>query len=105
MEGVGEGVDALACQTDRRPCCGTPPNRYGEWYYPDGSRVPIEGAGISFYRNRNDEGLVLLHRRYHSLYPTGIYCCVLPDADDVNQNLCIGLFPIGNISGTSSFIL
>ena len=76
---IGEGVDAVACQTDMRPCCGTP-YRIGEWYYPNGSRVPIEGAREPFYRNRNDEGLVMLHRRYYSLYPTGLYCCVLPDA-------------------------
>ena len=79
IEEVGEGVDAVACQTDRRPCCGTPPYRFGEWYYPNGSRVPVEGEGALFYRNRNDNGLVLLHQRYHSLYPIGLYCCVLPD--------------------------
>ena len=68
IEFIGEGEHALACQTDRRPCCGTPPNRFGEWYYPDGRIVLIEGAapGEPFYRNRNDEGLVLLHQRYYS---------------------------------------
>ena len=105
IEDVGEGSHALACQTDRRPCCGTLPDRFGQWYYPNGRVVPIEGARESFYRNRNDEGLVLLHRRYYSLYPTGLYCCVLPDANDVNQKLYIGLLPIGNIGGTSSYAL
>ena len=109
IEEVGEGVDAVACQTDMRPCCWTP-YRIGEWYYPDGSRVPIEGAGATFYRNRSDEGLVLLHRRNHiitaSSTSTGLFCCELPDASGITQTLCIGLLPIiGNIGGTSSYIL
>ncbi len=103
VEDIGEGDHALACQTDRRPCCGTRPNRFGEWYYPDGGRVPTEGYGDSFYRNRNDEGLVLLHQRYYYVSYTGKFCCVLPDASDANQTLCIGLLPIGSISGTNSF--
>ncbi len=103
VEDIGEGDHALACQTDRRPCCGTTPNRFGEWYYPNGSRVPTEGLGAAFYRNRSDEGLVLLHRQN---YPgiasfTGLFCCVLPDATDVNQTLCVGLqLPIGHNNGT-----
>ena len=107
IEDVGEGVDAMACQTDKRPCCGTRPNRFGEWYYPNGSRVPIEGEGALFYRNRNDEGLVLLNRRpwTHETASIGLFCCELPDASDINQTLCIGLLPTGNIGGTSSFAL
>lgn len=101
IEFIGEGERALACQTDRRPCCGTRPDRFGEWYYPDGRIVLIEGAGPGepFYRNRNDEGLVLLHRRYYSdpTYPTGLYCCVLPDANDITHTLCVGLLPKYNL--------
>ena len=105
IEEVGEGSHALACQTDKRPCCGTP-YRIGEWYYPNGSRVPIEGEGALFYRNRSDEGLVLLHRRNReTASSTGLFCCVLPDASYVFYTLCIGLLPIGNIGGTSSFAL
>ena len=104
IEGVGEGVDAMACQTDRRPCCGTRPNRFGEWYYPNGSRVPIEAEGALFYRTRRDGGLVLLHQRNHNIITasstSGLFCCELPDANDINQTLCIGLLPIGNIGGT-----
>ena len=103
IEDIGEGEHALACQTDRRPCCGTRPYRFGEWYYPDGSRVPFEGIGTPFYRNRYDGGLVLLNRRSHdTYYSSGLFCCVLPDASNVNHTLCIGLLPIGNITGKSS---
>ncbi len=106
IEDIGEGDHALACQTVRRPCCGTTPYRFGEWYYPNGTRVPIEGENATFYRNRSDEGLVLLSRRnQETTSSTGLFCCVLPDGSDVNHKLCIGLLPIGNIRGTSSFAL
>ena len=105
IEEIGEGEYALVCQTDRRPCCGIRPYRFGEWYYPNGSRVPIEGAGATFYRNRStrDDGQVLLNRQNHVTdYSSGLFCCVLPDASNVNHTLCIGLLPIGNITGKSS---
>ncbi len=103
VEDIGEGDHALACQTDRRPCCRN--IRIGEWYYPNHTRVPVEYAGATFYRNRSDEGLVLLHRQNHeTASSTGLFCCVLPDASDISHTMCIGLLPIGN-RGTSSFAL
>ena len=102
IEDVGEGVDAVACQTDSLHCCRV--YRIGEWYYPNGSRIPIEGEGALFYRTRSDEGLVLLHRRNRNIIITasstsGLFCCVLPDASGVTQTLCIGLLLTGNIRG------
>ena len=38
---VGEDENGLFCKTDREECCGTPPNRFGEFYYPNGVQVPI----------------------------------------------------------------
>ena len=108
IEDIGEGEHALVCQTDKRPCCRPiydvyyHRHRIGEWYYPNGSRVPIQGGGATFYRNRNDDGMVRLNRRNHEIdYSTGIYCCVVPDASDVNRTLCIGLLSIGGTSSCS----
>ena len=106
IEEIGEGERALACQTDRISCCRN--YRIGEWFYPNGSRVPVEGEGALFYRNRSNEGLVLLHQRNRetaSSSSTGLFCCELPDASDKIHTLCIGLLPIGNIEGTSSYAL
>ena len=98
IEAIGEGEHALVCQTDRRPCCRF--YRVGEWYYPNGSAVPIQNAGAPFYRNR-DEGIVRLNRRNHSAtYSIGSFCCVLPDASERSHTLCIGLLPIGSTGGT-----
>ena len=100
IKAIGEGNHSLICRTNRRLCCRTPPYRFGEWYYPNGSIVSIEGIGETFYRNRNDNGEVRLNRRAgdnYTTYPTaiGLFCCVLPDASDINHTLCIGLLPGG----------
>ena len=95
IEVIGEGERSLACQTNRTPCCGTPPYRIGEWYYPNGSAVPILDAGAPFYRDRTDQRLVRLHRRspHDATDPTGLFCCELPDASNTNHTFCIGLLP------------
>ena len=89
---IGEGDDSMKCITDRKPCCGTQPFRVGEWYFPNGSRVPIPGDGTSFYRLRSDDGYVYLnHRNFDIARPTGLFCCVVPDATDVSQTLCVNI--------------
>ena len=50
---ISEGENALLRKTNNESCCGTPPNRDGQFYYPDGRIVPIEGAGQGFYRDRS----------------------------------------------------
>ena len=81
--------DGLQCITDKMPCCETPPNRLGEWYFPDGSRVPVQGSATSFYRNRGDSGTVGLNRINNNIVmPTGRFCCKVPDATIALQTVC-----------------
>ena len=78
---IGAGADGtspLICTTTFRPCCSTLPNRHGEWYYPDGTKVPNRAAGQDFYRGRTDEGTVCLNRRNNATSPLGTYYCELP---------------------------
>ena len=81
----------LMCVTLKRPCCRNPPNRFGEWFYPNGSAVSFDGSGNSFYRDRGDDGTVRLHRRgITSLSAAmGLYCCEIPNMTDVNHTLCV----------------
>ena len=88
---VDEGKEnALICRTDRLNCCGTPPNRFGHFYYPSGLQVPVNSAGQGFYRNRGDQ-LIRLNRRAGATSPTGKYRCEIPDASGEMQNICITL--------------
>ena len=72
MADIGEGESALLCKTDRESCCGTPTNRAGQFYYPNGSLVPISGAGQSFYCDRLTQQ-IRLNRRQGVNAPTGMY--------------------------------
>ena len=52
---VGEGECALLCKTDKEDCCATVPNRYREFYYPNGIHVMVARFGQSFYWNRGEQ--------------------------------------------------
>ena len=94
---IGETNDTsntgLQCITDRRPCCGSPPHRFGVWYFPGGmTTVPTQGGATSFYRNRGDDGTVNLNRlNANVMMPTGLFCCVVPDVNDDMQTVCANI--------------
>ena len=85
---IGEESNALICKTNLMNCCGTRPNRFGQYYYPNGSQVPIEAHGEDFYRNRGDQ-VIRLNRREGVTVPTGKFRCEIPDASGVEQNIYI----------------
>ena len=87
---IGEGESALLCKTNLMKCCGTVPNRIGEFYYPNGVRVPVNGRAHGFYRDRGDQ-VVRLNRREQTISPTGTFRCEIPDENEVMQNLFITL--------------
>ena len=70
---IGEGEKALLCKTDKKDCCGTVPNRFGQFYFPGGlGQVPIAKQQQGFYCNRGDQS-VGLNRREGVTLPTGTY--------------------------------
>ena len=71
-------------------CCGTLPNRFGQFYYPNGVQVPVSNAGQGFYRNRGNQ-VIRLNRREGATSPTGKYRCEIPDASGEMQNIYITL--------------
>ena len=86
---IGTGENALLCVTDRASCCSGS-GRAGEWYYPDGRRVNIQGAGEDFYRNRGNR-ILRLNRARNVITPTGRYRCEIPDATGTTQNIFINI--------------
>ena len=87
---IGEGTSALYCKTDKEECCGTVPNRFGQFYYPNGVQVPIASQQHGFYRNRGDQ-IIRLNRREGIMSPTGTYQCEIPNADDMMIKIYITL--------------
>lgn len=87
---VGEGDNALICETKKEDCCGTRPNRFGEFYYPSGAEVRRNSAGDGLYRNRGSQ-VIRLNKRIGVTAPLGEYICELPDKTNVMQRVVFNL--------------
>ena len=81
--------EALQCITDKQPCCRSGGDT-GEWFFPNGTMVPVMSGAKTFYRNRgNSDGRVNLNHLNSSIMsPTSLFCCKVPDATDEMQSLC-----------------
>ena len=87
LENIGEGGDALLCITNYTARCRPPAN--GNWFFPNGTRVPNSGNQWDFFRNRG-EMVVRMHRRRGGM--EGIYRCEIPDTMNVTQTIYIGVY-------------
>ena len=72
------GSDSVQCITDLDTCCRSGQGIHrGDWYFPDGTRLPFSEDGGDIYENREDMR-VDLRRRNNANSPTGIYRCDIP---------------------------
>ena len=57
--------------------------------------VPVQAMATTFYRNRGPgarDGTVNLNRVSTDVRsPTGQFCCEVPDANDINQHVCVNI--------------
>ena len=86
--------DALLCMTSQTACCrpsdtGGMRIVLGNWFFPNGTRVPSSGNQWDFYRTRG-QMVVRLHRRRGRI--EGIYRCEIPDTMNVIQTIYIGVY-------------
>ena len=94
MENIGEGDDALLCITNQTACCrpsdDTEMGRaFGNWFFPNGTRVPSSGEEWDFYRSRG-QMVVLLQRIRRGV--EGMYRCEIPDTFGFTQTIYIGVY-------------
>ena len=96
LDNIGEGDETLLCLTDLPACCRRPyttdpmgPSALGNWYFPNGTRVVSSGLQWDFHRTRGWM-VVLLHRRRSGV--TGIYRCNVPDQNEEQLNLYVGVY-------------
>ena len=88
-------VDALWCQSANSS------TNIGVWYYPNGTEVPLfdgnftdESAASPVFSKRFS-GQIALARRDGLAGYEGLYKCIIPDENEVNQTLVVGAYTDG----------
>ena len=79
---VGDDISgSLQCHTHMETCCNrTESCHHGNWYFPDGTRLPFPGDGDTYESHGYQS--VYLHRTNNATSPTGIYRCDIAVHDD-----------------------
>ena len=94
LEDIGENDSALLCVTNFTACCRAP--YIGNWYFPNGTRVPSSGRQWEFHRTRG-QMVVFMHRRRGGV--AGIYHCEIPVLTNVTQTIYIGVYTTNTSTG------
>ena len=90
LEKIGEGDAALLCMTNQTACCRPQGSRaLGNWYFPNGTRVPISDQQWDFHRT-GGQSTVLLHRKRGGV--DGVYRCEIPNTMGFIQTIYIGVY-------------
>ena len=96
---ASDNSDGVVCHTDLSTCCGGAqgPHR-GDWYFPDGTRLPFVGSSVPIGLGRGAQIAVI--RRTSGTGPTGIYRCdiateAVHDNNDISvrDSVYVGLYP------------
>ena len=86
----GNITDALWCQSANTG------SNIGVWYYPDGTEVPFgnltDASAPSPVFSKRFSGQIALARRAGLAGYEGLYKCIIPDENGVNQTLVVGAY-------------
>ena len=94
LEDVGEDDNALLCITNYTACCRPPytgemGHVLGNWFFPNGTRVPSASGQWDICRTRG-QMVVRMYCRRGGV--EGINYCEIPDAMNVTQTIYIGVY-------------
>ena len=100
LTAVGDSLDgsnSVQCHTDLYSCCsGNQGADRGDWYFPNGDRLPFSGGGDIYERRVAQQ--VYLHRRNNG-DTSGIYRCDIETSvindDDGQETVYVGLYASG----------
>ena len=93
---MGTGDAAVQCHTDLDTCCNMAQGLHrGDWYFPNGTRLPFRGGGDTILARQNQR-VELHHTVSTAMEPTGIYRCdietnALHD-NGMNGTVYVGLY-------------
>ena len=93
VDGNKDGTnDALWCQSANSG------SNIGLWYYPNGTQVPLfdgafdDSSAPSPIFSKNFTGQIALARKGGLSGYEGLYTCIIPDENGVNQTLVVGAY-------------
>ena len=84
--------DALWCQSSNNG------SNIGLWYYPNGNQVPLfngafdDSSAPSPIFSKRFTGQIALARKGGVSGYEGLYTCIIPDENGVNQTLVVGAY-------------
>ena len=87
--------NSVQCHTDLNTCCSAAQGIHrGNWYFPNGNRLPHPGVG-NIYQSRRAQRIDLRHNNANE--PSGIYRCDVPtNADNgIRVTVYVGLYTSG----------
>ena len=84
------------CRTEQTSCCRDEDNvsggPQGEWYGPDGNKIPSIIDDEGFFISRNLGSVNLNHRSgVGTSQPFGSFCCVVPSGIGENETFCAAI--------------
>ena len=107
LSDIGEGENRLRCTTTQTDCCGqdatggtVEADRRGEFYYPNGIRVPTRGGASSdgLFRGRGYQFISLQRLSTATTTPPlGRYRCDIPERNGVSQNMFINIGELNHL--------
>ena len=90
---IGERDNALLCISNQTSCYQ---NCKVNWFFPNGTRVPLSVAKWDIYRTRASV-LVRLNRRGDGM--VGLYHCEIHDSINVTHTIYIGVYNANTSTG------
>ena len=98
--GDPSGSDSVQCITDLATCCRFANGHHrGDWYFPNGTKLPFTAPNIDTYEDRLSQGVDLRRSRDVNSPTAGIYRCGIPtdavhdDTDrSVRDTVYVGLY-------------
>ena len=69
---LNDSSDSVQCHTDLDSCCTHNQGSYrGDWYFPNGNRLPFDSSLNDIHETRQDRAVDL--RRNRATSPSGLY--------------------------------
>ena len=95
--------DALWCQSANTS------SNIGVWYYPNGTEVPLfdrdftDLSAPSPVYSKRFSGQIALARRAGLAGYEGLYKCIIPDENEMDQSLVVGAYTIDGYNANSKY--